>query len=75
MTRITITGHADRAGPDSYNQQLSTRRAEAVKNELVSLGIPGSEIGVQAQGESDPLVETSDGVAEPQNRRVEIVLE
>ncbi|MFC7609124.1 OmpA family protein [Teichococcus aestuarii] len=73
-TRIEIAGHADRSGSPQYNQRLSQRRADAVAAELVRLGVARSAIGVQAFGESRPLVPTADGVREPQNRRVEIVL-
>jgi len=73
-TRIEVAGHADRAGTPQYNQRLSQRRADAVAAELVRLGVARSEITVQAFGESRPLVPTADGVREPQNRRVEIVL-
>ncbi|MDP1670928.1 MAG: OmpA family protein, partial [Alphaproteobacteria bacterium] len=72
--RIGATGHADRAGSDAYNMALSMRRANAVKARLLALGVPESEISIDARGESDPLVPTEDGVREPQNRRVEIVL-
>jgi outer membrane protein OmpA-like peptidoglycan-associated protein len=73
-TRIEVAGHADRSGTPQYNQRLSQRRAEVVASELVSRGISREEIGVTAFGESRPLVPTADGVREPQNRRVEIVL-
>jgi OOP family OmpA-OmpF porin len=73
-TRIEVAGHADRAGTPQYNQRLSQRRAEAVAAELERRGIPRSQMMVQAFGESRPLVPTADGVREPQNRRVEIVL-
>lgn len=73
-TRIEVAGHADRSGTPQYNQRLSQRRAEVVASELVSRGISRNEIGVTAFGESRPLVPTADGVREPQNRRVEIVL-
>ncbi|MDJ0387020.1 OmpA family protein [Roseomonas sp. E05] len=73
-TRIEVAGHADRAGTPQYNQRLSQRRADAVAAELVRLGVSRSAITVQAFGESRPLVPTADGVREPQNRRVEIVL-
>jgi opacity protein-like surface antigen len=58
--RIKLTGHADRSGASRYNRRLSMRR---------------SDIAIIAKGESDPLVTTGDGVREPQNRRVEIILE
>ena len=73
-TRIEVAGHADRSGTPQYNQRLSQRRANAVAAELVARGISRSEISVSAYGESRPLVPTADGVREPQNRRVEIVL-
>ncbi|GAA0606775.1 OmpA family protein [Craurococcus roseus] len=73
-TRIEVAGHADRSGTPQYNQRLSQRRAEVVASELVARGISRNEIGVTAFGESRPLVPTADGVREPQNRRVEIVL-
>jgi outer membrane protein OmpA-like peptidoglycan-associated protein len=73
-TRIEVSGHADRSGPDAYNQALSMRRAEAVAAELTRRGVPRAEMVIQAFGESRPLVPTADGVREPQNRRVEIVL-
>ncbi|MCQ4162934.1 OmpA family protein [Roseomonas sp. GC11] len=73
-TRIEVAGHADRSGSPQYNQRLSQRRADAVAAELVRLGVARNAITVQAFGESRPLVPTADGVREPQNRRVEIVL-
>jgi outer membrane protein OmpA-like peptidoglycan-associated protein len=73
-TRIEVAGHADRSGSPQYNQRLSQRRADAVAGELVARGINRNEIVVTAFGESRPLVPTADGVREPQNRRVEIVL-
>lgn len=71
---MIATGHADRSGPDDYNLGLSGHRADAVKAELMRLGIPTREIGVAARGETDPLVATGNDVREPQNRRVQIVL-
>ncbi len=73
--RINTTGHADTSGSAAYNLALSERRAKAVKAELKRIGIPESEVVVMYKGESDPMVTTGDGVKEPQNRRVEIVLE
>jgi OOP family OmpA-OmpF porin len=75
VSRIVVTGHTDTSGPADYNMGLSQRRAEAVAQELVSLGVNQQEIAVNAEGETNPLVPTGDGVREPQNRRVEIVLQ
>jgi len=74
VTRIELTGHADRSGAPAYNQTLSEKRGAAVRNALVHLGIPAADITVIGKGEASPLVPTADGVREPQNRRVEIVL-
>lgn len=73
--RITATGHADRSGSVGYNLGLSERRAQAVKAELLKLGIPANEIAIMWKGEANNLVSTNDGVREPQNRRVEIIIE
>ncbi len=73
-TRVEVAGHADRSGTPQYNQGLSQRRANNTAAELVRLGVPRNAISVAAFGESRPLVPTADGVREPQNRRVEIVL-
>jgi len=72
--RIEATGHADRSGSDVYNQRLSERRAVAVKSFLVREGVAGPSIGTSGKGESAPLVPTRDGVREPQNRRVEVLV-
>jgi hypothetical protein len=71
---VTATGHTDRSGSDAYNMALSLRRANAVKAALVREGISAAAITVVGRGESQPLVQTPDGVREPQNRRVEIAI-
>jgi outer membrane protein OmpA-like peptidoglycan-associated protein len=73
--RITATGHTDTSGPENYNMALSLRRANAVKDALVQNGVPAAAIAVVGRGEQGLLVPTPDGVREPQNRRVEIVLQ
>lgn len=73
-TRIVATGHTDLSGSPQYNLRLSERRAEAVKAELIRLGVPATVITTVGKGEEDPLVPTKDGVREAQNRRVEIVI-
>jgi hypothetical protein len=71
---MTVTGHTDRSGPDAYNMALSVRRANAARDALVSGGVPAAAITTVGRGESTPLVQTADGVVEPQNRRDEIVI-
>jgi OmpA family len=72
--RVTVTGHTDTSGPEDYNMALSLRRANVVKNALVSAGVPAAAISATGVGEAGLLVQTADGVREPQNRRVEILL-
>ncbi len=69
---IRVVGHADRAGSISYNKALSVRRAQSVKKALIGEGIAAGTISVSGRGESEPAVQTADGVREPQNRRVHI---
>ena len=73
--RITATGHTDTSGPEAYNMALSLRRANTVKDALVREGVPATAIAVIGRGEQGLLVQTADGVREPQNRRVEIVIQ
>lgn len=72
QAQVMLAGHADRSGSDQYNVGLSQRRATNVRSYLSSHGIPDGVMTQEAFGESRPLVETADGVREPQNRRVEI---
>ncbi len=57
---VLVTGHADRIGKDSYNQNLSERRAAAVKEYLVSQGIDAGRIETAAKGEAEPVTACSD---------------
>jgi hypothetical protein len=70
--RLVATGYTDLSGPPQYNDKLSVRRAEAVKAELVRLGVPAASITTIGRGEEDPLVQTEDEAREHQNRRVSI---
>lgn len=69
---IIVIGHTDRVGSVPFNDALSLRRAERVRDELVRAGIAADRIRVEGRGEREPLVPTPDEVAEPRNRRVEI---
>jgi OOP family OmpA-OmpF porin len=74
-TTIAVNGYTDTSGTPVYNQGLSVRRAKAVETQLVTDGVPASEITAQGFGDTDLLVQTGPGVREPQNRRVQIVLQ
>jgi OOP family OmpA-OmpF porin len=72
--RVTVFGHTDTVGSQAVNARVSVRRAAAVAALLVDAGIPAESVGSDSFGETRLLVETADGVAEPRNRRVEIVV-
>jgi len=74
-TRIEVNGYTDTSGTHQYNQGLSIRRAQAVQAELVKDGVPPTAITIQGFGDTHLLVATGPGVREPQNRRVEIVIQ
>ncbi len=74
-TTIAVNGYTDTSGSAAYNQGLSVRRAKAVQAQLVTDGVPASEITAQGFGDTNLLVPTGPGVREPQNRRVQIVLQ
>ena len=74
MVRVVVTGHTDTVGSVRYNQALSERRANAVKNEMVREGLNANDIMTVGRNFADPLVATGRGVREPQNRRAVIDL-
>jgi outer membrane protein OmpA-like peptidoglycan-associated protein len=71
---VVVVGHADTSGSPEYNQRLSERRANVVRGALVAQGIDGGKITASGKGETELLVQTGDGVKEPQNRRATIDL-
>jgi OmpA family len=71
---ISVVGHADATGADAYNLALSLRRAETVRQALVSAGVPSSIIEIAYHGANNPLIPTPRGVPEARNRRVEVTI-
>ncbi len=71
---LTISGHTDRTGSKNFNRGLSLERAGKVAEFLVKKGVDPKIIEITSHGEGNPLVKTADGVAEPKNRRVEVVV-
>jgi outer membrane protein OmpA-like peptidoglycan-associated protein len=71
---IYVLGHADRVGTELYNVELSSRRADRVRELLISNAVGSDALVVSFHGEAKPLVQTEDEVAEPLNRRVEIIV-
>jgi len=72
--RLEVSGYTDLAGTQAYNLRLSRRRADAVSAYMARLGVPRNVMDVKWFGKEHPRVPTPDGVREPQNRRVEIVM-
>ncbi len=72
IDRVVISGHTDDVGTIEYNQQLSERRAEAVKTYLIGMGWPPELIEVQAFGETRPLAPNDTPENQSRNRRVVI---
>jgi len=71
---ITVDGYTDSTGPEEYNLQLSQRRAEAVKEALVSFGVDPDLITVHGYGESNPVASNDTREGRQQNRRAEITV-
>jgi outer membrane protein OmpA-like peptidoglycan-associated protein len=71
---IVVIGHTDAVGSNASNDALALRRAETVRAMMVAQGIAASSIVAVGRGKRELLVPTPDGVAEPRNRRVEIVV-
>jgi outer membrane protein OmpA-like peptidoglycan-associated protein len=72
--RVQIDGFTDSVGGDSYNEELSQRRADAVKAALVSRGVDPSRIGTEGYGKAYPVASNSDAGGRQLNRRVEVVI-
>lgn len=69
---INVIGHTDSVGPEEYNMGLSIRRANSVKDYMVSEGIDPGIIDVIGKGESAPIASNATAAGRAQNRRVEI---
>jgi len=71
---INISGHTDAVGSVQLNDRLAHDRALAVRDLLLRNGVDPQRLTVSSHGKGNPLVPTPDGVAEPRNRRVEIIV-
>jgi OOP family OmpA-OmpF porin len=72
LEMVIATGHTDSIGTEAYNQKLSERRAQAVKDYLVSKGIPASKITTIGKGKSQPVATNKTAEGRQKNRRVDI---
>ncbi len=73
-TRITVIGHTDSTGSDAYNQRLSERRAEAVRDRLVARGVAAGQLATVGRGPLEPRADNATPEGRAANRRVEMVL-
>ncbi len=71
---VLVVGHTDAVGTDAFNDALGRQRAEVVRTALIRLGVPADDIHAISRGKRAPAVRTADGVAEPLNRRVVIIV-
>ena len=71
---ILVEGHTDSIGSDEYNLGLSERRANAVRQALIGLGVSGQRIRIQGVGKMQPVASNATEIGRQQNRRVEVII-
>jgi len=71
---VLVIGHTDTVGSDQANDALGQQRADIVRAALIRLGVPADDIRALSRGKRNLAVPTANGVAEPLNRRVEIIV-
>ena len=71
---LQIEGHTDSVGSDEFNQQLSERRADSVRDFLAEQGVPGSAISARGFGKTQPVASNDTAEGRQRNRRVELVV-
>jgi outer membrane protein OmpA-like peptidoglycan-associated protein len=71
---VLVVGHTDAVGNHAFNDALAQQRADVIRTELIRLGVPAANVQAITRGKRAPIVPTADGVAEPRNRRVEIIV-
>lgn len=73
-TAVIVQGHTDSTGTEAYNQSLSERRADAVRNHLIARGVAAARIAAIGYGESYPVASNDTAAGRQMNRRVDILL-
>jgi peptidoglycan-associated lipoprotein len=73
-TRITVEGHADSRGTNEYNLALGERRSTAVRDYLVTLGVPAARISIVSKGEEEPACREEAETCWLQNRRAHFIV-
>ncbi len=74
QAQAVIVGHTDSTGSTHYNQKLSKRRAQAVVNKLLELGVTPTQLEWKGEGESQPVADNNTAEGRAKNRRVEITI-
>jgi outer membrane protein OmpA-like peptidoglycan-associated protein len=74
VANVQIVGHTDTSGATQYNDALSARRANVVRDALVARGMGADAVQTRAAGERELAETTSDGVREPLNRRASVTI-
>ncbi|WP_087023686.1 OmpA family protein [Thaumasiovibrio subtropicus] len=74
QTMLNVLGHTDSTGSAAYNQELSQRRANEVRSQLIAEGVSPSRVVAIGRGESSPIANNNTEQGRAENRRVEIVL-
>ena len=72
--KAKITGHTDSIGSEAYNQKLSQKRADAVRNMIIKDGVPSDKITTSAKGETEPIATNKTDEGRAENRRIEAEL-
>ncbi|MFP4154208.1 MAG: OmpA family protein [Halothiobacillaceae bacterium] len=75
IAKITVVGHTDSIGTAEYNQGLSERRANTVRDYMIEKGVPAGKIEAYGKGEADPVADNSTREGRAQNRRVDVTTE
>ena len=73
-SKLLLVGHTDDKGTETYNLDLSRRRAAAVASYLISRGVPSARIATSGRGESEPIAPNDTDANRQKNRRVEVAI-
>lgn len=73
-TELLIVGHTDSVGRESYNQNLSERRADSAADYIISKGIAAHRVDTEGRGENEPIADNDTEAGRQENRRVEVAI-
>lgn len=73
-SKLLLVGHTDNTGTDSYNLDLSRRRAAAVASYLIGHGVPSARLSASGRGETEPIAPNDTDADRQKNRRVEVAI-